>query len=114
MRTKFGNKPVTIDGIKFHSMLEGAFYQKCKAWKADGKILDFQMQIPYALHGGIKYRLDFRIQTLHKVGFSVWHYVEVKGYWTAVAKLKRKLFEADYGKLEIHSAKEPWHPSLPS
>lgn len=112
MRSKFGNKPVTIDGIKFHSMLEGAFYQKCKAWKAEGKITAFEMQVPMPLHAGIKYILDFRVwvkTTDPKV--TAIHHVEVKGYFTQVARLKKRLFEADYGTLELHTAKKPWSPN---
>ena len=104
--SKFGNKPITIDGIKFQSMLEGSFYQSVKAWHKAGKILSYRMQVPFDLHGGIKYKLDFEILDAKAKN----RFVEVKGYWTAVAKLKRKLFEADFGTLEIHTAKEPWKP----
>ncbi len=121
MRSKYGNKPCVVDGIKFHSLLEGEFYKKCKAWKKEGKIFDFFMQKVFVLHGGIKYKLDFEI---HKWNgryadtgvFPVirkeltFHFVEVKGFWTQTAKLKRKLFEADYGPLEIHSRETPWRP----
>lgn len=131
--SKYGNKKITIDGITFDSMLEGAFYQKLKALKQAGKIHSFQMQVPFVLHGGIKYKLDFLIlmesaqDFLTRVYYNEKNervegkkaipldtltqknrYVEVKGYWTAVAKLKRKLFEADYGKLEIHTKDKPW------
>ena len=131
--SKYNNKPIEIDGIKFQSMLEGAFYQRLKDYKKAGKIHDFQMQVPFVLHAGIKYKLDFLIyeesaqEFLTRVYYNEKNervedkkampmdtatqkrrYVEVKGYWTAVAKLKRKLFEADYSKLEIHTRDNPW------
>lgn len=113
--TKYGNKPIEIDGIKFQSMLEGAFYQRLRDYKKAGKIHDFKMQTVFVLHGakGIsicKYKLDFLIETFGTLEnpFGTRRYVEVKGYWTAVAKLKRKLFEAEYGKLEIHTREKPW------
>lgn len=125
---KYGNKKIIIDGIEFHSMLEGAFYQKLKAYKEAGKIYDFKMQVPYVLHGanGIaicKYKLDFEIEMPEiLVSGGVWQpaklvrpkrCVEVKGYWTAVAKLKKKLFQAEYGVLEIHTKDRPWELETP-
>ena len=123
MRGKFGNKPCVCDGFNFQSQLERDFYLSCKAWKQQGKICDFEMQVVYPLHAGIKYKLDFKIK-MNKIFYQgqlysesyipvelmCSRYVEVKGHWTAVAKLKRKLFEADYGPLEIHTAKVPWKP----
>lgn len=120
---KYGNKKITIDGIEFPSMLEGAFYQKLKAYKEAGKIYDFKMQVPYVLHGanGIaicKYKLDFEIEMPDTVvpglGYTPAKIVrpkrcvEVKGYFTAVAKLKKKLFEAEYQELEMHYKDKPW------
>lgn len=111
--SKYGNKKITIDGIEFHSMLEGAFYQKLKAYKEAGKIYDFKMQVPYVLHGanGIaicKYKLDFEIEENETTTEKKKRCVEVKGYFTAVAKLKKKLFEAEYQELEMHYKDRPW------
>ena len=107
--SKYGNKPVEIDGHKFHSMLEGSFYQKCLAWQKAGKIGVIQMQVPYKLFSNgvliCTYKLDFLLVVDGK------HVpVEVKGFWTAVAKLKRKLFEAQHGPLAIHTREKPWTP----
>ena len=103
-RSKYGNKVCECDGFKFHSKLERDFYLYLKGLKEAKKIHDFSMQITFRLHAGIKYKLDFQIET---IAFK-YRNIECKGVWTAVAKLKRKLFEADYGPLEIHTAKEPW------
>lgn len=110
--SKYGNKKITIDGITFDSMLEGAFYQKLKALKQAGKIEHIRMHVPVKLHGHnaveiCTYKVDFMIW-LPNSGYELPRAIEVKGYWTAVAKLKRKLFEAEYGKLEIHTKDKPW------
>jgi len=119
--TKYGNKKITIDGITFDSLLEAAFYQRLRDYKKAGKIHDFKMQRVFVLHAGIKYKLDFEIEMpdgfcdyrnmprgLNIITKRHHRYVECKGFWTQTAKLKRKLFQADYGILEIHTAKDPW------
>lgn len=119
--SKYGNKKITLDGILWDSLLEAAFYQRLKDYKASGRIRGFRWKIPYILHGAdgvtplFKYLLDFEIdlypaKTVLREKFTV--PVEAKGMWTTPAKMKRKMFDCEYGpkvgKLEIHTAKEPW------
>lgn len=110
--SKYKNTRCEVDGFKFASKLERDFYLACKAWKQQGYIHDFEMQTVFNLHGGIKYKLDFLI-CCGTPGDPIRckkRYVEVKGYFTQVARLKKKLFEADYGTLEMHTSKSPWKP----
>lgn len=106
--TKFHNKKVTLDGITFDSKLEAELYKTLMILKAAGKIYSVECHVPFALHGhgGVKvatYKLDFKV-----LGFAHPRYIEAKGVWTSTARLKKKLFEAEYGKLEIHTQKDHW------
>lgn len=108
---KYRNKKVTIDGILFDSLLEADLYKTLKLLKSAGKIESIECHLPYELHGHkdeliCKYKVDFRIV----VGKTTKHYrhIEAKGIWTSTARLKAKMFRAEYGPLEIHTAKEHW------
>lgn len=70
--SKYKNKKVTIDGIKFDSQLEASYYEYLKEQMKLGVVKDFQMQTKYVLqeafeHNGIKerkieYKADFVVQ----------------------------------------------------
>ena len=104
-KSKYRNKSVEIDGIKFHSTKEGKFYSELKIKKTLGEIKDFQMQVCY----------DIKINNIHIANYfldflvifpnNIIEYIDVKGKdkvsnkWikTDVFKLKKKLVEAIYG-----------------
>lgn len=48
-RSKYGNRKIIIDGIKFDSVAEGARYLDLRALLACGDIEDLQMQVPFVL-----------------------------------------------------------------
>ena len=89
--TKYGNKWVEIDGIKFQSKKEGGYYQFLKAEKLAGRIIDFKMQVPFPIHINnvliCKYYADFVVYYPNgKVNV-----IDVKGFKTDIYKLKRKM-----------------------
>lgn len=62
-KSKFKNKWIEVDGIRFQSESEGRYYLTCKSEKESGKIKDFERQRRYKLIvNGIQvsaYRADF-------------------------------------------------------
>lgn len=48
-RNKYGNIPITIDGIKFQSTKEGYRYSELKLMQKGGAISELQMQVPFEL-----------------------------------------------------------------
>lgn len=90
--TKYRNKPIVIDGIKFHSQKEGARYLALKERK-DIENLELQPVFKCELNGVkiCKYIADFRYYD-QKLGQTIIE--DVKGFKTAVYKLKNKLVKA--------------------
>lgn len=102
--SKYKNKRVEIDGIKFDSKSEGQYYLFLKEKKQKGEIAGFKCQVEFTLQEGfvspstfrkvrpIIYRADFVVQDIEG-GEEV---IDVKGarnFQTDVFKLKHKLFE---------------------
>jgi hypothetical protein len=96
-RRKYGNKPVTIDGIDFQSTFEGDYYCEAKLRKKAGEILDFKMQVRYDFYvnGALicYYKADF-VETYPDGRVEV---VDTKGVKTAVYEIKKKLMLACHG-----------------
>lgn len=61
-RSKYGNRRVEIDGMKFDSQKEADFYfsRLLPAWRL-GELKLLVRQVPFDLPGGIKYVADFVI-----------------------------------------------------
>jgi len=59
IRHKFNAKPVDIDGFKFPSKKEGAYYRQLKLMQQSGAVLFFLRQVPLHLPGGVKMVVDF-------------------------------------------------------
>lgn len=103
--SKYRNRKTVVDNIKFDSQAEAYYYNDLKLLKRAGEILDFELQPVYELipaykHPvtgrtvkGIEYRADFKV--VNKDGSE--DVVDVKGFKTAVYKLKKKMFEQKYG-----------------
>jgi hypothetical protein len=90
-----------MDGLKFPSKKEGAYYLSLKERVKSGEVLFFLMQSPFHLPGGIKYIVDF--VEFHSDGTV--HFVDVKGYETDKFKLKKRLVEGTY-PIEIEVVKK--------
>ena len=102
-KNKYGNKKPVLDGIKFDSNMEAAFYANLKNLQKAGKIDSFRLQPIYELQEGYKfegrsvrainYVADFEIKRSGIVDV-----IDVKGHETEVFKIKKKMFEYKYKK----------------
>jgi hypothetical protein len=96
--TKYNARKVTIDGIKFDSMLESNYYLYLKEEKEKGNIKDFELQPKFELQEAfvrdgekirkIEYKADFKV--IYNDDTS--EIVDIKGMMTPVFKLKEKMF----------------------
>lgn len=92
VRHKFGAKPQTLDGIRFDSKAEAAYYQRLKIAQGSGELLFFLRQVPFHLPGGVRYVVDFQeFWADGEVKFT-----DVKGMETKEFKTKKKLVESIY------------------
>ena len=101
-RSKYGNRKVEIDGLRFDSKAEALYYSELKLRQRTGEILFFRTQPRYRLldsfekdgkkHRPIDYIADFEIH--HQDGSL--EVIDVKGYKTDVFRLKEKMFNAKY------------------
>ncbi len=102
--SKYHNKKVIYDGIKFDSAKEANYYLKFSLMQEAGIIKDLELQKKFILQKGytlngkryreISYKADFcYISTTD----DKYHVIDVKGFKTDVYKLKKKLFEYKYG-----------------
>jgi len=100
-RPKYGNKKVTIQGIKFDSKWEGERYLYLKSLERAGTIRDLELQVRFNLMVNDQkicaYIADFCYEREDKDG--VWHYIvdDAKGVETPEFKLKKKLMKACLG-----------------
>lgn len=108
--SKYGNKKVLIDGIKFDSIAEGNRYKELKLMQRAGIIKELELQPKFLLQESFKkngktyrkveYIADFQYKENGKVVIE-----DVKGKETDIFKLKHKLFEYKYRDLELKLVK---------
>ena len=67
MRNKFGNKRVTVDGIRFDSKKEAKFYLFLREAEKKGEISDLRLQVPYELIPAIYEDQVIHLKTKDKV-----------------------------------------------
>jgi hypothetical protein len=95
--SKYFNKKVEIDGIRFDSKKEAMVYVKLKTLLGAGELTSLNRQVSFSfVHNGIKictYRADF--ETIDKNG--VRHLIDAKGFRTREYLIKKKLMKAFYG-----------------
>lgn len=95
---KYKAKPTTIDGERYDSKKESLYGGQLKMLQMAGELIFYLRQVPFAIGGGAKYRLDF---------MEFWangdiKYVDIKGYDTPMSRLKRKQVEDLYPiKIEV-------------
>ena len=104
---KYKNDKANIDGYKFDSKVEAKYYEKLKEDKAKGLILNFELQPhfnlqpKYRFNGknirAIEYVADFMVYELNGTETVI----DIKGFATAEALLKRKLFQYAYPRKEL-------------
>ena len=97
--SKFLNKKVVVDGIKFDSRKEADYYGTLKMRKMAGEIRDFKMQVPFRMevNGELicKYIADFVVEYAN--GTQV---IDIKSDFTRknpVYRIKNKLMKAIHG-----------------
>ena len=110
---KYKNKKPVVDGHKFDSQKEANYYKVLKMAKQSGDIEELELQPLIRLQDGfddkegnhhrpINYKPDFRI---------VWadgreEYVDVKGYKTAIYKIKKKLLLKKYPDINFREVED--------
>jgi len=107
-KKKYNNCSCTMDGIRFDSRKECDYYGILKIEKKGNLIKDFKRQVTFQLYGHNGNEGKPILVCSHRVDFIVTkndgtqEVREVKSYGTMtdVWKLKRKLFEANYPKIE--------------
>ena len=103
-KSKYRNVPTVIDGLRFSSKAEAARYSELKLLQAANQVRWFIRQPRFDLGNGIVYVADFLVVwNADETTFSDTRVTveDVKGVETDVFKLKRKLFEAQYGELTL-------------
>lgn len=58
-RSKYGNKRVTVNGLKFDSIHEARVYEELMLQVGSGELKCVLRQVPFDLPGGIRYIADF-------------------------------------------------------
>jgi hypothetical protein len=89
---KFNAKTTELDGIKFSSKKEAAYYVRLKRLVAAGDVVFFLRQVPLHLPGGVRLVVDF----LEFRADGTVHFVDTKGMETESFKAKRRMIEAVY------------------
>jgi hypothetical protein len=93
-RSKYRNVKVVVDGIRFDSKREAAYYNNLVLCKRTGAIKDLQLQVPFVLsvngHKICTYRADFVVDWSN----GKTEVIDVKGVKTKEYLLKKKLMFA--------------------
>ena len=97
--SKYKNKKVVVDGVKFDSKHEAEYYLYLKRLKEEDKIKDFGLQHKFELQPSFKkYGKTHRAIT-YTVDFAIYHnngdveYVDVKGMETQQGIMRKKMFD---------------------
>ena len=108
-RPKYGNKKVTVQGIKFDSKWESERYLYIKSLERAGRVRNLELQVRFALEvNGQKictYIADFRYEKENANGDWEAIVEDAKGVETPEFKLKKKLMKACLG-IEIFLSKK--------
>jgi hypothetical protein len=108
-RPKYGNKKVTVQGIKFDSKWESERYLYIKSLELAGRVRNLELQVRFALEvNGQKictYIADFRYEKENANGDWGTIVEDAKGVETPEFKLKKKLMKACLG-IEIFLSKK--------
>jgi len=104
-RNKHGNRRTEYDGHIFDSLMEMRRYQELRLLQAAGHIQGLVLQPKFCLLSGYRRKSGDWVRPIHYI--ADFQYLDcelgeivvedVKGYETAVFKLKRKMFEQKFG-----------------
>ena len=101
-RSKYGNVPTVVDGIRFASRAEARRYGELKLLERAGKIFALEVHPCFFLTADIKYIADFDYLDGNNMKIVV---EDVKGVQTQAFKIKAKLFRACYPHCELRIVK---------
>lgn len=110
-KSKYNAKKTYVDGIKFDSRREAAYYGELKIRAKAGEITDLKLQPSFVLQKGFRDKTGKKHQPIKYIAdFSFIEnrelvVVDVKGLETPVFKIKRKLFLAQYSDIELRIVK---------
>jgi hypothetical protein len=104
---KYGAKPTIIDGVRFASKAEARRYQELRLLEKAGEVKELELQPKFPLHVPVKgranlfqqvafYVADFRYRRGPR-GVLVIEDVKSKPTKTPVYRLKKRMFETQYG-----------------
>lgn len=96
---KYKNVKTEVNGITYHSKLEGKYAFELNARKLAGEILDWERQVKIDLSVGNRHITNYYIDFLVHHLDGTKEYVEVKGFETEVWRLKWRLFECLYSDI---------------
>jgi hypothetical protein len=110
--SKYGNLRSEIDGRKFDSRKEANRYSELKILEAAGRISELELQKPFLIQEGFEvqkeknkqkvkpmyYVCDFYYYDHDDEGYVV---EDVKGVFTDIYRIKKKLFLKKYGETYI-------------
>ena len=102
-QSKYHNKKVEYNGMKFDSRKEYAYYTKLKLLEQVGEISALKRQVPFLLLETVKLNDKTYRQTKYIADFTYLdkngklHVIDVKGVKTQVYQLKKKLMAWKYG-----------------
>jgi hypothetical protein len=104
---KHGNKKTTLDGKTFDSAIEARAYVMLKSVESAGLIGQLELQPRFVLQEkakgrrAIEYVADFRFVDWSGADGHRWRTVDVKGFKTAMFKLKMKLMAEKHPLVEV-------------
>lgn len=98
---KYKNVKTDINGISYHSKLEGKYAFELNARMLAGEIKDWERQVKISLDIGNRHITNYYVDFLVHHNDGTREYVEVKGFETDVWRLKWKIFEALYSDLPM-------------
>ena len=102
-QSKYHNKKVKYNGMKFDSRKEYAYYTKLKLLEQAGEISSLKRQVPFVVLETFKLEDRTYRQTKYIADFTYLdkngklHVIDVKGVKTQVYQLKKKLMAWKYG-----------------
>lgn len=104
--SKYRNVKVTVDGIRFDSKREAAYYGELKMREKAGEVTGVELQRPFKLLGPkgelmATYKADFAFWDNREDRFRV---VDIKGVITKEFRLKQKMMRALLG-IEVEVVK---------
>ena len=104
---KYNNKSITVDGIRFDSKEEARYYELLKEKKAQGLIVNFELQPKYLLQPPFKYSGKTIRAIYYIADFLIYHLdgteevIDIKGMAVPVALMKRKMMQYRYPELKL-------------